>query len=89
MISKKITIVNKLGLHARAAAKLVSVTTSFSSQIRAGVSGRMIDAKSIMSVMMLAAGKGTELDLEFNGDDEQSAHDAVCTLINNRFDEAE
>jgi phosphocarrier protein len=49
----------------------------------------MIDAKSIMSVMMLAAGKDTELELEFDGDDEQCAHDAVCALINNRFDEAE
>lgn len=89
MICKKITIINKLGLHARAAAKLIAVTTSFNAQIRAGVSGRMIDAKSIMSVMMLAAGKDAELDLEFNGDDEQAAHDAVCALINNRFDEAE
>lgn len=89
MICKKITIINKLGLHARAAAKLVSVTAAFRSQIRAGVGGRMIDAKSIMSVMMLAAGKGTELELEFDGDDEQGAHDAVCALINNRFDEAE
>ena len=89
MISTKITIINKLGLHARAAAKLVGVTSKFSAKIRAGVNGRMIDAKSIMSVMMLAAAKGTELDLEFDGDDEQPAHDAVVALINNRFDEAE
>lgn len=89
MISTKITIINKLGLHARAAAKLVGVTTTFSSQIRAGVNGRMIDAKSIMSVMMLAAGKGSELDLEFHGNDEQAAHDAVIALINDRFGEDE
>lgn len=89
MISTKITIINKLGLHARAAAKLIAVTSSFKSQIRAGVNGRMIDAKSIMSVMMLAAGKGSELELEFNGDDEQSAHDAVIALINDRFGEGE
>ncbi len=89
MICTKITIINKLGLHARAAAKLVSVTAPFKSHIRAGVSGRMIDAKSIMSVMMLAAGKDSVLDLEFNGDDEQSAHDAVVALINNRFGEDE
>ena len=89
MISTKITIINKLGLHARAAAKLVGVTAKFSAKIRAGVNGRMIDAKSIMSVMMLAAAKGSELDLEFDGADEQSAHDAVVALINNRFDEAE
>lgn len=89
MISTKITIINKLGLHARAAAKLVSTTANFKSQIRAGVNGRLIDAKSIMAVMMLAAGKGTELELQFDGDDEQHARDAVVALINNRFDEAE
>ena len=89
MIKTKITIINKLGLHARAAAKLISVTSPFRAQIRIGANGRLIDAKSIMSVMMLAAGKDTELDLECDGDDEQSAHDAVIALINNRFDEAE
>lgn len=89
MISVKITIINKLGLHARAAAKLISTTAPFSCQIRAGLVGRMVDAKNIMAVMMLAAGKGTELNLEFEGDDEQPAHDAVIALINNRFDEAE
>jgi phosphocarrier protein len=76
-------------LHARAAAKLVSTTAKFKSQIRAGVNGRLVDAKSIMAVMMLAASKGTELDLQFDGDDEQPACDAVIALINNRFDEAE
>jgi len=89
MINTKITIINKLGLHARAAAKLVSTTAQFKSQIRAGVNGRLVDAKSIMAVMMLAASKGTELELQFDGDDEQTAHDAVVALINNRFDEAE
>ncbi|MDB6062555.1 MAG: phosphocarrier protein HPr [Verrucomicrobiaceae bacterium] len=89
MISKKITIINKLGLHARAAAKLVSTTAAFRCQIRAGLSNRMVDAKSIMAVMMLAASKGTDLDLEFDGDDELVAHDAVVALINNRFGEAE
>jgi len=89
MISTKITIINKLGLHARAAAKLVSTTATFRSQIRAGLNARMVDAKNIMAVMMLAASKGTELSLEFDGDDEQSAHDAVVALINNRFDESE
>ena len=89
MINTKITIINKLGLHARAAAKLVSITATFKSQIRVGVNGRQVDAKSIMAVMMLAASKGTELELQFDGDDEQPARDAVVTLINNRFDEAE
>lgn len=89
MISTKITIINKLGLHARAAAKLIAVTTSFKSQIRIGVNGRMVDGKSIMSIMMLAAGKGSELDIEFNGDDEQAAHDGVVALIDDRFGEGE
>ena len=89
MISTKITIINKLGLHARAAAKLVAVTTAFKSQIRIGVNGRMVDAKSIMSVMMLAAGKGSEIDLEISGDDEQAARDAVAAVINDRFGEGE
>lgn len=89
MISTKIMIINKLGLHARAAAKLIAVTTAYKAQIRAGVNGRMVDAKSIMSVMMLAAGNGSELDLECNGEDEQAAHDAVVALINDRFGEGE
>jgi phosphocarrier protein HPr len=89
MISTKIMIINKLGLHARAAAKLVSITATFGCQIRAGLNGRLVDAKSIMAVMMLAASKGTELELQFDGPDEEQAHAAVVTLINNRFDEAE
>ena len=83
------TIVNKLGLHARAAAKLVGCTSAFSSNIEAGRDGNMVDAKSIMSVMMLAAGKGTVLDLRIEGRDEDQALDAITTLIANRFDEAE
>ena len=83
------TIVNKLGLHARAAAKFVGCAAAFSSSIQAGKDGDMVDGKSIMSVMMLAAGKGTELDLEINGSDEKSALEALTTLIDNRFDEAE
>lgn len=89
MIETKITIINKLGLHARAAAKLVSTTSKFGCQIRLGTTARMVDAKSIMAVMMLAAGKGTELMLNFDGADETQAHDALVALINNRFDEPE
>lgn len=89
MITKKIMIINKLGLHARAAAKLVGTTAIFRCQIRAGTNGRLVDAKNIMSVMMLAASQGTELDLQFDGDDEESACAAVTAIINNRFDEAE
>lgn len=89
MIRTQITIINKLGLHARAAAKLVGCCSAFSSRMSLGKDGNMVDCKSIMSVMMLAAGKGTVLDLEIDGADEQQALDALQTLINNRFDEEE
>ncbi len=89
MIETQVEIVNKLGLHARAAAKLVGCTSAFSSTIEAGRDGNMVDAKSIMSVMMLAAGKGTVLDLRIDGRDEQEALLAITTLIENRFEEAE
>ncbi len=89
MIKTKITIINKLGLHARAASKFVTTATSFGCNIKVGKDGNMVDGKSIMSVMMLAASKGTDLDLEFDGNDEQQAMDAVTSLINNRFDEGE
>jgi phosphocarrier protein len=89
MIKTKITIINKLGLHARAASKFVTTATAFGCDIKAGKDGQMIDGKSIMSVMMLAASKGTDLDLEFNGNDEQLAMEAITALINNHFDEGE
>ncbi len=89
MIQTQVTIVNKLGLHARAAAKFVGCAASYSSRIQAGRDGNLVDGKSIMSVMMLAAGKGTVLDLHIDGEDEQEALDALETLIANRFDEAE
>lgn len=89
MIETQVTIVNKLGLHARAAAKFVACATAFSSTIRAGRDGQLVDGKSIMSVMMLAAGKGTVLDLQIQGRDEEAALQALKTLIENRFDEPE
>jgi len=89
MIQEKILIINKLGLHARAAAKLVSTASAFSSQIKVGHSGRMVDCKSIMSVMMLAASKGTELDVTTEGSDEEAAMTGIRDLINNRFEEEE
>ncbi|WP_299198622.1 HPr family phosphocarrier protein [uncultured Amphritea sp.] len=89
MLEKQITIINKLGLHARAAAKLINVTSSFSSDIKITKDGRTVDGKSIMSVMMLAASKGTELIIATSGEDEQQAIDAIELLINNRFDEEE
>ena len=89
MIRTQITIINKLGLHARAAAKFVACASAFSSNIQAGVDGPLVDAKSIMQVMMLAAAKGTVLDIQVEGSDEQAALDALEALINNRFDEPE
>ncbi len=89
MIRQQITIINKLGLHARAAAKFVSCASAFSSNIQVGPNGSLVDGKSIMSIMMLAAAKGTALTLQVEGADEQAATDALTELINNRFDEDE
>ena len=89
MLENSATIINKLGLHARAAAKLVSTTSAYSSKIKIAFNGKEVDGKSIMSVMMLAAGKGTVLDVEIEGADEQEALDALHALVDNRFDEAE
>ena len=89
MIRTQVTIVNKLGLHARAAAKFVGCANSFSSNVQAGKDGQLVDGKSIMSVMMLAAGKGTELELHIDGEDEEDALLALTTLIAERFGEDE
>lgn len=89
MISQQITIINRLGLHARAASKLVNQASQFASDIHIDRNGNRVNAKSIMGVMMLAASKGTEILLEVEGDDEQACIEALVTLINNRFDEAE
>ena len=89
MIEKKITIINKLGLHARAAAKLVAVASQFSSSIDLSNSGKFVNGKSIMSVLMLAASQGTELNLSIEGEDEDDALLAIEALINDRFDEGE
>ncbi|VAX09854.1 Phosphotransferase system, phosphocarrier protein HPr [hydrothermal vent metagenome] len=87
MLKKEILICNKLGLHARAAAKLVTLASEFDSEIFLHAKGREVNGKSIMGVMMLAASKGSELVLCANGDDEQQALDAIEQLVNNRFDE--
>lgn len=89
MLEKKVTIINKLGLHARAAAKLIGVTSRFESDIRLNKEGREVDGKSIMAVMMLAASKGTDLIITTAGNDQHEAMDAIEALINNRFDEDE
>jgi phosphocarrier protein HPr len=89
MLQQEITVINKLGLHARAAAKFVSCTSAFSSKILVGQEGGLVDGKSIMSIMMLAAAKGTVLQIQVEGSDEQAALTALIELIENRFDEGE
>ena len=89
MQSHELTIINKLGLHARASAKLASLANDFESNIEIKKDGKNIDGKSIMQLMMLAANVGSEITLSIKGNDEQEAMQALCTLINNRFDEEE
>ncbi|MEE1923115.1 HPr family phosphocarrier protein [Pseudomonas sp. 148P] len=86
----EIEIINKLGLHARAAAKFVGVAGKFPCTVKVGrAPDRLVDGKSIMAVMMLAAGKGTKVHLLTEGEEEQAALDGLIELINNRFDEGE
>jgi phosphocarrier protein len=89
MIKQNITIINKLGLHARAASKLVNCASQFESDVFIGRNSNRVNAKSIMGVMMLAASKGVELELEIDGNDEQACQQALVELINNRFGEIE
>ena len=89
MIKHSITISNKLGLHARASAKLTKLAGGFASDIHLSRNGRRVNAKSIMGVMMLAAGMGTQIDIEAEGADEQQAVDALRSLIDGRFGEGE
>ena len=91
MTDGQVVIVNALGLHARAAAKLVNLAKTFTCSIELclGENGveRSVDAKSIMKVMMLAAGQGTKLTLRTNGAEEEAAFEAISTLIGDRFGE--
>jgi phosphocarrier protein len=89
MISETVTIVNKLGLHARAASKLVNCASQFESEVFLCRKENRVNAKSIMGVMMLAASKGVVLDLQVDGSDEQACRDALVELIGNRFGENE
>jgi phosphocarrier protein len=84
-----VTITNKLGLHARASAKLTKLASSFACDVSMTRNGRRINAKSIMGVMMLAAGMGTEVEIETDGADEEPALQALVTLIKERFGEGE
>ena len=89
MISKEITIINKLGLHARAAAKFVAQASRFGANIEVIKNTQIVNGKSIMGIMMLAAKQGTVIELKADGEDEAEAIEALETLINNRFDEPE
>ena len=89
MLQQEIEIINKLGLHARASAKLSQMAGQFSANIALARNGRKINAKSIMGVMMLAAAKGAKIQIETDGVDEQQAMDALIGLIQDRFGEAE
>ncbi len=87
MIQRNLTIINRLGLHARATAKLVQMLSGFRCQATLEARGREVNAKSIMGVMLLAAATGTTVVLRVNGEDEQAAADAVVALFERRFDE--
>ncbi|MFZ1909354.1 MAG: HPr family phosphocarrier protein [Burkholderiales bacterium] len=89
MPSVEATIVNKLGLHARASAKLTQLASSFQSEIHLTRNGRRVNAKSIMGVMMLAAGKGSSVRIEADGEDAEVALTAIGTLIADKFGEGE
>jgi phosphocarrier protein HPr len=89
MITASVTIVNKLGLHARAASRLVNCASGFASEIEIVRGTRSVNAKSIMGVLTLAAGLGAELVVQAKGQDEQQAVDAVAALFRDRFGEDE
>lgn len=89
MIRKDLLIINKLGLHARAAAKLAKTAGQFAAKIQVSLNGNEVDGKSVMSLMLLAAVKGTTIKVSTEGKDEQEAMTAIENLINGRFDEDE
>ncbi len=89
MLSREITIINKLGLHARAAAKFVNLASAFDSEINLRRNGHTVNGKSIMGVMMLAAAKGTTLELCAEGSDAEDALEKLEALVAQRFDEEE
>lgn len=89
MASADVQITNKLGLHARASAKLTQVASAYPCEVWLTRNGRRVNAKSIMGVMMLAAGIGSTVDIEINGPEEQKAMDALLALIHDKFGEGE
>jgi phosphocarrier protein HPr len=89
MIRTTLVISNKLGLHARASAKLTKLASSFQCEIFMSRNGRRVNAKSIMGIMMLAAGLGAEVEMETEGADERQAADALTALVNDKFGEGQ
>ena len=89
MRQQEVEIINKLGLHARASAKLTQLAGAYQSEVWLSRNGRRVNAKSIMGVMMLAAGMGSEIEVETEGEDEQAAMTALRTLIDDKFGEGE
>jgi phosphocarrier protein HPr len=89
LIHCQLPIINKLGLHARAATKLASTAGRFGCAIRTGKQEPLVDAKSVMSLMLMAASKGTMLAFEFDGEDEQEAQTAITELLADYFGEGE
>ena len=89
MLRQEIEIINKLGMHARAAAKFVTLAQTFASEIKVFKDSKEVNGKSIMGIMMLAAAKGTMIELVVDGEDETSAMQQLIALINNKFDEPE
>ena len=87
MITKKLTILNKLGLHARAAAKVVSMANEFESTITITKDGKNADARSIMKLLMLSASQGSRIRIEVDGTDQKDAMTSIEKLFNNKFDE--
>ena len=89
MIDTTVDVINKLGLHARASGKLIEVTTKFRSTIQMGKGDKLVDAKNIMSLLMLGAGKGTTLRMVIEGSDEAQASEEIQALFAAKFYEAE
>ena len=89
MISRDVEIKNKLGLHARAAAKLVHCAARFKSEIKIRKGDEEVDGKSILGILLLAAGRGSSITVKADGEDEQEAIDAIVKLIDAKFDEVE
>jgi len=89
MLQQEVPIINKLGLHARASSKLTQLASRYPCEVWVSRAGRRVNAKSIMGVMMLAAAKGSSINIETHGENEQEAMTAIVTLINDYFGEGE